>query len=265
MADFGIGNSANNFGRSAGLLANTTALRPVQAAEGTIFVDVETLLIYRYDAINEAGWQEIGGGGGISLATNGLSIYDNIAIGLGGSLTQPETIIEGNTFLWRTISQGYQQGFYLNFDGQIYSFGISENNDGDVAFTSYSSSNIFTQIYNENSLGSITINHGANDYFITREYDYYDGTTTSYNIFGANYFETYISQNYTFVDDEENTIVVEGRIRIICDEQQLVHYNLLNIPVYTDNAAALAAGLIVGDLYRHDNPLEAGDQLRIVH
>jgi hypothetical protein len=264
MADFGIGNSANNFGRSAGLLANTTALRPVQAAEGTIFVDVETLLIYRYDAINEAGWQEIGGGGGsIADAVNGLSIYDGTTVGLGGTLTQPETVIEGNTFLWRTTSQGYQQGFYLNFDGEIYTFGIEENANGDAAYTSYSSNNIFTQIYNENSLGSITINHGAIDYFITREYDYYDGNTTSYNIFGANYFETYISQNYTFVDDEEDTIVVEGRIRIICDEQQLVHYNLLNCPAYSNNAAALSAGLIVGDIYR--STTGGGDQLHIVH
>lgn len=191
-----------------------------------------------------------GGGGGITEATNGLTISDDIAVGLGSSLTQPETVIEGNTFLWRTTSQDNQQGFYLNFGGEIYSFGIEQNNDGDAAYTTYTSNNIFTQIYNNNSLGSITINHGANDYFITREYDYYDGNLTSYNILLANYFETNLRHSLTFVDDEENTIVVDGRIRIICDEQQLVHYNLLNCLAYANNEAALEAGLIVGDIYR---------------
>lgn len=42
-------------------------------------------------------------------------------------------------------------------------------------------------------------------------------------------------------------------------------YNLSNMPSYADNAAALAAGLIAGDLYRHDGLLESQDQLRIVH
>jgi len=42
-------------------------------------------------------------------------------------------------------------------------------------------------------------------------------------------------------------------------------YNIANIPAYTDNADALANGLVVGDLYRHDGALESADQLRIVH
>jgi hypothetical protein len=89
---FGLENSANNFGRSAGLLANTTALRPVEAAEGTIYVDVQTLLIYRYDAINTNSWQEIGGGGGgITGAFNGCQEQSN-QIGLGGQLSEATDI-----------------------------------------------------------------------------------------------------------------------------------------------------------------------------
>ena len=43
-------------------------------------------------------------------------------------------------------------------------------------------------------------------------------------------------------------------------------YNFANVPAYTDNAAALAAGLIIGDIYRHEaGGLESADQLRIVH
>lgn len=89
---FGLENSANNFGRSAGLLANTTALRPVEAAEGTIYVDVQTLLIYRYDAIITNSWQQIGGGG-VTGAFNGCQEQSS-QIGLGGTLieaTQIET------------------------------------------------------------------------------------------------------------------------------------------------------------------------------
>jgi len=198
-------------------------------------------------------------GGGIIEGTNGLTTYDDVALGLGGQLTQAETIIEGDTKLLRTTSGDYQQGFSLDFDGEIYQFGINENSGGDTAYTSYSSNNIFTQIYNDNSLGSISINHTVGNYYITREYDYYEGNLTSYNILLANQSETNLRHSLTFVDDEENTIVVDGRIRIICDEQQLVHYNLLNIPVYADNAAALAAGLNVGDIYR------TGDNLKIVN
>jgi len=244
--------------------------RPAATFEGRLFFATDVVsgdTIFRDNG--DGTWSALagnGGGGGITTATNGLSIYDDTAVGLGGTLTQPETIINGNTFLFRTTnSYDNQQGFYLNFDGEIYTFGIEENNNGDAAYTSYSSNNIFTQIYDDTTSASITINHGAGDYYITREYDYYDGNLTSYNILFANYLETNLRHSLTFVDDEENTFVVDGRIRIICDEQQLVHYNLLNIPVYADSAAALAAGLIVGDLYRHDNILEAGDQLRIVH
>ena len=94
---FGLENSANNFGRSAGLLANTTALRPVEAAEGTIYVDVQTLLIYRYDAITTNTWQQINGGGGaITGAFNGCQEQAN-EIGLGGVLSEA-TVIETENF-----------------------------------------------------------------------------------------------------------------------------------------------------------------------
>lgn len=84
--------------------------------------------------------------------------------------------------------------------------------------------------------------------------------------FLSNQYTTYINHSNKAVDGEENTLTIVGQFTIQADAlTQLVRYNLINIPVYVNNAAALAAGLIVGDLYRHDNPLEAGDQLRIVH
>lgn len=86
---FGLENSANNFGASAGLLANTLANRPVQAALGTLFVGTNNLILYRY---NGSTWDIIGGGG-ISSATNGLNVNAS-QVRLGGALitnTQIET------------------------------------------------------------------------------------------------------------------------------------------------------------------------------
>jgi len=84
---FGLENSANNFGKSAGLLANTIALRPVQAALGTIFIGTDNLIIYRY---NGNSWDVIGGGG-FSGANNGLSI-DGTNVVLGGQLIEATEI-----------------------------------------------------------------------------------------------------------------------------------------------------------------------------
>jgi hypothetical protein len=264
MADFGIGNSANNFGRSAGLLANTTALRPLQAAEGTIFIDVETLLIYRYDAINEAGWQEIGGGGGISLATNGLSIYDDTEVGLGGILTQPETIIDGNTFLWRTVSlNDNTQGFNLNFDSQVYSFGVIQNEELH-SYIEFGDAYIQNVVSDDNNAIYFTQYQTINEFYLDI------GVIAGDEIF--NWLPFYASPSYTYIrhnntdfeGEEYNTI--QGQFKITANAENFtLHYNFINMPVYADNAAALAAGLIVGDLYRHDSILEAGDQLRIVH
>ena len=202
-----------------------------------------------------------GGGGGITEATNGLTIYDDIAVGLGGQLTQEETIIDSNGKVWLTKAvNDNQQGFNLNFDSEVYQFGVIEKDDLH-SYIEFGDSYINNIVSDNSTSATININHTSGDYYITREYDYYDGNLTSYNILFANYFQTNLRHSLTFVDDEENTIVVDGRIRIICDEQQLVHYNLLNCPSYADNTAAIEAGLIAGDIYRGS----AGDTLNIVH
>ena len=91
---FGLENSANNFGASAGLLANTIALRPIKAALGTLFVSTDTLLLYRY---NGTGWDNISGSGsGITGAFNGLQ-QQSSNIGLGGTLSEA-TIIDVSDF-----------------------------------------------------------------------------------------------------------------------------------------------------------------------
>jgi len=87
---FGVQNDANNFGYSAGLLANTIANRPIRAALGTLFVSTDTLLLYRWTG---SAWVEISGGGGtITGAFNGCQEQAN-EIGLGGELSEATDII----------------------------------------------------------------------------------------------------------------------------------------------------------------------------
>lgn len=62
--------------------------------------------------------------------------------------------------------------------------------------------------------------------------------------------------NFIQVDDSQETIRLSTASG---------NYNVANIRAFTDNADALAGGLSVGDLYRHDGALESADQLRIVH
>jgi len=99
MGEFGVNNSAINFGSSAGLLSNTFNNRPAQAAEGTLFMATDTLLMYRYNS-TDGIWQQIGGGGVLS-ANNGLNI-DNNVIKLGGELQEyTEIFLRGKRFVLR--------------------------------------------------------------------------------------------------------------------------------------------------------------------
>lgn len=116
---FGLENSANNFGASAGLLANTLANRPVQAALGTLFIGTDNLLIYRY---NGSSWILIGGGGaGIINAVNGLSKPNATSVGFGGILNSVTNLALNSFFLQFTDTLGD----VLSFDTiqNLYYFG----------------------------------------------------------------------------------------------------------------------------------------------
>lgn len=113
---FGIENSANNFGRSAGLLSNTIANLPIRAALGTLYITSDTLEILRWDG---SGWVLIGGGGSVfGGATNGLQNIGTF-VGLGGTLT--------------TNTQISCSNFVLKFDG-YEQFGIGNNTEPSMLF-----------------------------------------------------------------------------------------------------------------------------------
>lgn len=142
---FGIENSANNFGRSAGLLANTIANRPTTAALGTLFVGSDNLILYRY---NGSTWDIISGGG-IAGATNGLQVVGT-NIGLGGTLTQNTDISGIGSFSFKfqnyssfaignstepsmifdtvaetviTYYNGFANGLNFDYGSDVYTFG----------------------------------------------------------------------------------------------------------------------------------------------
>lgn len=180
---FGLENSANNFGASAGLLANTLANRPIQAALGTLFVGTNNLIVYRYNGV---AWDTIGGGGGVfGGAINGLQTIGS-NVGLGGSLTQNTDI----------------NCFNYDFKFEIFnSFAIGNgteptiiwNSSTETIITSFGGNNIGLNLDFNNEVYSLNVNaKGFKYYFASDEYfvgeDYYNGDGFGLLIQGFNRF-----------------------------------------------------------------------------
>jgi len=256
MSDFGIGNSANNFGRSAGILANTTANRPAQAAEGTLFVDLDLLTLSRYDALGiEPTWQEIGGGGGgIEGASNGLTIDDTDVI-LGGTLTNQTSIdiTAGGLFLTTDSLTEYEfntqncflvtsseanevnAALQLQDDGSIT---LNGNNNTELSFGSILALNIL-------GLGQSRINNT-----ISANNDDIIGTVT-YDSYLADENKTQLEHINNFYNDGEYfPVTARFSVRGTPIQSGKGEYNFLNVPTFASNVTALAGGLVVGDIYR---------------
>jgi hypothetical protein len=140
---FGLENSANNFGASAGLLANTLANRPVQAALGTIFYGTDNLFIYRYNGTN---WVTYTTGAGISGATNGLQVI-GANVGLGGTLTQNTDISGIGSFSFK----------FQNYS----SFAIGNSTEPSMIFDT-AAETIIT--YNNGIANGLNFDYGSNVY-----------------------------------------------------------------------------------------------------
>jgi hypothetical protein len=302
---FGVQNDANNFGYSAGLLANTIANRPIRAALGTLFVSTDTLLLYRWTG---SVWVEISGGGGtVTGAFNGCQEQAN-EIGLGGVLseaTQIETddfpisftsgatstaqfqviseapiselayfssinaandggVYIGNFETFGTIQSKEYAGqtateLRINYDGgniQLGSgnLGMTINDDNNSIYTQYSSSNIGLNLDFVNTVfyfGDFdNVNNGTlfrvsdNDKTISA---YINGSDNGLRLNFDNYqfdFGDYQGLgNTTFIS------VIDGSFTIEFVSAS-GFYNFANVPNHAGNAAAILAGLNVGDIYR---------------
>jgi hypothetical protein len=242
--------------------------RPAATFEGRLFFATDVIngdTIFRDNG--DGTWSALAGNaGGIATATNGLSIYDDTAVGLGGTLSQPDTVIIGDTRVWRTTSNENNQGFNLNFDGEIYQFGILENEAENRTYTRYQDGEILTENYDYADDIFFNIFHTIGEYEMVCRF--LDENLYNYSplIILAGQSTTLNVRKYDDINDGTATATFQMNFRRNEDNDALYCvYNFANVPVFADNATALAAGLIVGDIYRHDASSESGDQLRIVH
>jgi hypothetical protein len=301
---FGVQNDANNFGYSAGLLANTIANRPIRAALGTLFVSTDTLLLYRWTG---SVWVEISGGGGtVTGAFNGCQEQAN-EIGLGGVLSEA-TVIETENFpitfasgatttpqfgvisdaavselaVFTSLLAFNDGGVYIgNFEnrGTIqakeyaaqtptelrinYDGGNIQLGSGNLGMTIDDTNNRISTQYLTNSVG-LKLDFANNQY----KFGDFDGITnnmyisidnanniiqTTDNIPATLFLNGNNSQSilgdyfnngnstYLNVDDGNTTINFRSNNGF---------YIFENVPNYAGNAAAILAGLSVGQIYR---------------
>jgi len=248
----GIENNANNFGYSAGLLANTIANRPIRAALGTLFVSTDTALLYRWTG---SEWQEISAaGGGIEGAANGLSIDDTDVI-LGGTLSQQTSIdiTAGGLFLTTDTATEY----FFDADSCVLNTS-SNNNDINAILQLEDDGSILLEGNNNStdSFGSIlrlNIN-GAGQSEINNTFSSDNGGiigTVTYDSYLADENKTQLEHISNFFNDGEYfPITARFSIKGNPNGQDQGIYNFLKVPTYAGNVTALAGGLVVGDLYR---------------
>lgn len=297
---FGIENQANNFGYSAGLLANTLTNRPAQAALGTLFIGTDNLIIYRW---NGAAWITIGGGGGVfGGATNGLQILSG-QVGLGGTLVQNTDIDCGNynfkfqifdsfaignstepTMIFNTVigtiktsNQGNDIGLKLDFANNSFILGdyndiyqgtnlyigidqinIAVTNTGNpISFLTDGANQIIKTAFGGSDIG-LYLDFGNDVYTFGNNmtgFNFLVGNTSAYIAYQGLDPVLLASGNYNISLGDVST-GANGTSLTINDTTQKINlqsllglYNLSNLQIHANNAAALAAGLVVGDLY----------------
>ena len=131
------------------------------------------------------------------------------------------------------IKDADYDGIELSFNSRNYKFG-----------NIYTGSGTHLQIDDGNSFVNFNYQNTPNGL----QFDYLTG---QYNFGGFNVNLTYIQ--------------IDDGAQLMNFRNASGKYNFGDMPSYTDNADALANGLVSGDLYRHNGPLESQDQLRIVH
>jgi len=212
---------------------------------------------------------------GSSIKTNfnntilGLKLdYQNNAYFLGAIDAAGSTFVVDNYqgLAYMINGLGQQTGFLFDFTAQQFQYGdiangsfLGFNNTGQGYVSIYSQEILQTYGGPTNEAKGLRFNYASDTY----QFGCTDGAgTTGIAVF----------QNTRIVKIGDSLGAGNGNFIQVDDTQETIrlstasgNYNIANIQTFTDNAAALAAGLSVGDLYRHDGALESADQLRIVH
>lgn len=133
-----------------------------------------------------------------------------------------------------TKNRGIEKGFKLDLINNDFAFGEF---DSGTCFLQINSATGFFRTFYNSQLQGLQLNFSTNKYY----FGDYDGVHEN---------------TFIFIDDNKATLK-------IWFNNNSGYYNFASVNAYTDNADALANGLIVGDIYRHSNG--DIDQLNIVH
>jgi hypothetical protein len=202
-----------------------------------------------------------------------LGDFDNIVSGI-------YIKIDENNQNIRTYTNNGREGLNLDIGSSQYCLGDWDQvtTNGNAIIIDNLNNNIFTRDINDQK--GLKFNFTNNTYqfgdfngqnqqtaFIINDANQIIKTTSANNEWGvkldfANY--QYSFGNNSGLNNSTHILIDDNnpKINFVNDSG---FYNLKNMPAYTDNADALANGLVVGDLYRHAGVLESQDQLRIVH
>lgn len=257
------------------LYEDTIDNRPAATFEGRLFFATDVTngdTIFRDNG--NGTWSALAGNaGGVGSFINGVTNLTG-GVGLGGSLDQDTEILlnglsfkltnNGDNLLIDTVNDLYYFGkgnaldvgngihitattiytqynlgsiigIELDFFNQIYKFGDfnSSGNAGTSLFIDDTAQTIYTKsIGNENGI-----------FLNFNNYSYYFGDFNGQN-----------NSTFMYINDDVNLMIFNSNVGL---------YKFNNVQAYANNAAAIAAGLNIGDIYRSSTG--GGDTLHIVH
>jgi hypothetical protein len=293
----GVANIVGTPGAISGVFADQPNAADV--AEGTLYFSTDTVAIYQAVAGSWVNYSS--GGGGLTSVDNGLVLAPTLTnVQFGGLLIQDTALNCGNFNLdfnnikvfTAASSNGTnivlkddiiyagigstQSGYYLNLANRSYLFGdygnsvngtcIVIDDVNEICKTRYNNFDVglkldfanqtyyFGDFNNNNNGNSIVIDDNNNAIYTTKNSGFYLDFASFLFILG----------DYDTQNNGTNIQVNDGTQKIKF-KNGAGRFNFTNMPAYTDNADALANGLVIGDLYRHAGLLESQDQLRIVH
>jgi hypothetical protein len=291
----GLANIVGTPGAASGVFADRPSATDV--AEGTLYFSTDTIAIYQVVAGSWINYSS-GGGGGLTSVDNGLVLAPTLTnVQFGGLLIQDTALNCGNFNLdfnnikvfTAASSNGtnivleddkiyaginaIQAGYYLNFGSKKYLFGDYGNSNNGTSIIIDDLNEIISTFYNNNEVG-LKLDFATEQY----QFGQVNGVALAINVlggqidlgFGGIGLQLASSGRICYIGDgpggyNYTNILVDDINQLIKFINTAGSYNFSNIPAYANNAAALLAGLVVGDIYRHNGLGESQDQLRIVH
>jgi len=267
-----LNNVIGNYGLSIDFTTYITKLGDYDNfnANGYINIDNSTGVISTFYGATEIGLKLDNAASTFTLGGDFLSSV-SVNINTGGTGYK----------LFYSAAFGAANGLYCDFNFSNYQFGDINAHHNNLHFTIDSLNNFF-QFYSSAGALGMYFNFATSlftlgDYFQTNNSTYFAVNDSLQRLIYTSSLGQYIglycdfANNIYFLGDHQNNIN-NTYISINDDAQKIFFntvngsYNFANIQAYTDNADALANGLIVGDIYRHAaGGLESADQLRIVH